>query len=56
MKVREFEDLKDKFISSNLEKKIEIYKYTEELTLSQYKELLRNFPYSEIGKLEKSLA
>ena len=51
----EFKKLKSDFISANTDKKIELYAGAVGLTQNQYKELLREFPYNEIGRLEKAL-
>lgn len=56
MEIKEFEKLKEEFIHSDTDKKVEIYITTEGLTQFQYKELLKRFPYNEIDKLEKALA
>lgn len=56
MEKSKFEELKQEFINSDTDKKIEIYIATEGLTQAQYKELLKVYPYSEIDKLEEALA
>lgn len=56
MELRAFEEFKEDFINADTNKKIEMYISTEGLTQYQYKELLKNFPYNEIDKLEKALA
>ncbi len=56
MESLEFEKLKEEFINSDTDKKIELYVTVEGLTINQYKELLREFPYNEIEKLEQALA
>lgn len=56
MEKTEFEKLKQEFINSDTDKKIEIYVTTEGLTQLQYKELLKVYPYKEIDKLERALA
>ena len=52
----QFEKLKEEFINSDTDKKVEIYITTEGLTRGQYKELLKAFPFNELEKLEKALA
>lgn len=56
MDKQEFEKIKQEFISSDTDKKIEIYTTVQGLTQTQYKELLKFYPYKEIDKLEKALA
>lgn len=56
MELMEFKEFKEEFINADTDKKIEMYISTEGLTQHQYKELLREFPYNEIDKLEKALA
>ena len=51
----EFEKVKTEFAQGDIDKKIDLYIYTEGLTQVQYKELLKMFPYNEIHKLEKAL-
>ncbi len=56
MNISDFEKLKQEFINSDLNKKIELYIKAEDLTQTQYKELLKLYPYKEIDKLEKALS
>ena len=56
MDLMEFKRFKEEFIRADTDKKIEMYAHAEGLTSYQYKELLREFPYNEIDKLEKALA
>ncbi len=56
MELMKFQRFKEDFINADTDKKIEMYISTEGLTQYQYKELLKEFPYSEIDKLEKALA
>lgn len=51
-----FSKLKTDFKAASTDKKIEIYTTVEGLTQTQYKELLRDFPYGEISKLERALS
>lgn len=51
----EFSKLKLKFIQANLDEKIAIYTQTPGLTTPQYKELLQNYPYQQLDKLEAEL-
>ena len=55
MELQEFKKLKGDFVSANTDKKIEMYTRAQGLTQTQYKELLREFPYNEIGRLERAL-
>ncbi|MDY7795235.1 hypothetical protein U0G23_11940 [Clostridioides difficile] len=50
-----FEDLKNKFINSDLDEKIRIYTTTEGLSVEQFKELLKYYPIQHLSKLEKEL-
>lgn len=56
MDKQEFEKLKLKFINGDIDTKIKIYTQTKGLTNTQYRELLRVYPYSQIDKLESALA
>lgn len=56
MEDREFNEIKKKFEEADTKGKIDIYVSAQGLTNEQYKELLRLYPYSEIGELEKALA
>lgn len=56
MEIKEFDQLMKTYISSDVDSKINIYCSTQELSQDQYLELLRNFPRSEIKKLERVLA
>ncbi len=51
----EFSKLKLKFIQADLNEKIALYTQTPGLTNPQYKELLQNYPYDQIAKLEAAL-
>ena len=50
-----FEALKKRFNAADTDTKIDIYVNGEELTHSQYKELLRMFPLSDLKRLEAAL-
>nr|WP_074073878.1 hypothetical protein [Clostridioides difficile] len=50
-----FEDLKNKFINSDLDEKIRIYTTTEGLSVEQFKELLKYYPIQHLSKLENCL-
>lgn len=52
----DFEMVKQRFINSDLEGKIEIYTTTQGLSVDQFKELLRHFPLQHLDKLEKAMA
>jgi hypothetical protein len=51
-----FEALKTEFKKADTDRKIAIYVDAEELTQTQYKELLQMFPLSDLNKLEAALA
>jgi hypothetical protein len=48
----QFNELKERFINSNLDEKVRIYTTTQGLTEAQYTELLKNFPLQHLDKLE----
>lgn len=56
MKNSDFAKLKNEFLKADLERKIEIYAYTENLTEKQYKQLLMNYPADKLDLLEKALS
>ncbi len=51
----EFQQMCEKFEKADVDGKIKIYVTAEGLNQSQYKELLRMFPVSELAKLEAAL-
>ena len=51
-----FYEIKEKFISADLDTKIKIYTTVKGLSVEQYKELLRVFPIKHLNKLEKAMA
>ena len=51
-----FSEIKEKFKSSDLQDKIEIYTTTQGLTVDQFKELLGMFPIQHLDKLERAMA
>ena len=55
MKLEEFQKMKEEFKGADIDKKIELYISAEDLTRTQYRELLLLFPRSELGRLEKAL-
>jgi len=55
MEIAEFEDLKLKFKHADTDTKISMYVEAEQLTQTQYKELLRMFPLNDLNKLEAAL-
>ena len=55
MDTQGFEALKRRFNSADTETKIDMYVEAEELTHSQYKELLRMFPLQDLHRLEAAL-
>ena len=56
MELNAFEIMKRDFRSADIDTKIDMYVSAEELTLTQYKELLKMFPLNELGRLEEALA
>ncbi|RDY28579.1 hypothetical protein CHL78_005165 [Romboutsia weinsteinii] len=50
-----FEEIKTKFINSDLDEKIRIYTSTEGLSVEQFRELLKYYPIQYLSKLEKAL-
>ncbi|WP_236909419.1 hypothetical protein [Clostridium sp. Cult3] len=50
-----FEEIKERFNSANVDEKIEIYTTVRGLTVEQYKELLRMFPIKYLDRLEKAM-
>jgi len=55
MELTVFEALKTKFKNADTDTKIKIYVDAEDLTQTQYKELLRMFPLDDLHKLETAL-
>lgn len=55
MEVNEFVKLRNEFEKADLQRKIEIYAYTENLTQEQYKSLLMLYPMDKLVELEKAL-
>ena len=55
MNQNEFENYRTSFQEADVDNKIEMYASAEGLTQDQYKELLRFFPLTELGRLEKAL-
>lgn len=51
-----FEHIKERFITADLDDKINIYTTVQGLSVEQYKELLRYFPIKHLGKLEKAMS
>jgi len=56
MEIKAFNALKSRFSMASTDDKIEMYVEAEDLTQSQYKELLRMFPLKDLHKLEMALA
>ena len=50
-----FEALKTRFRTADTDTKINLYVEAEDLTHSQYKELLRMFPLKDLHRLETAL-
>lgn len=55
MELSEFNKFKEKFENANVDEKIDLYAYTTGLTQTQYKQLLKLFPFQYIDRLEKAL-
>ena len=55
MDIQRFEMLKNRFRTADTDTKINLYVEAEDLTQSQYKELLRMFPLKEMHRLEAAL-
>ena len=55
MELTAFETLKSQFSHADTDTKIKMYVDAEDLTQTQYKELLRLFPLSDLDKLEVAL-
>ena len=55
MRIGDFIKLKEEFINSDTEGKIDIYINAGDLTQFQYRELLKEFPIDELDKLEMAL-
>jgi len=56
MENQAFSTLKSRFDAADTDAKIDIYIEAEDLTQSQYKELLRLFPLKDLHRLEAALA
>jgi hypothetical protein len=56
MEKKAFESMKAIFRNADTDTKISMYIEAEDLTQSQYKELLRLFPLNALHKLEEALA
>ena len=55
MESQKFDALKRRFNAADTDAKIDIYVDAEDLTQSQYKELLRLFPLEDLHRLEAAL-
>lgn len=56
MENTEFSRLVEEFKRESTEGKIRLYTSSSGLSMDQYKELLKLYPYNEIDRLEKALA
>ncbi len=54
--IENFEHIKERFITADLDDKINIYTTVQGLSVEQYKELLRFFPLKHLGELEKAMS
>ena len=50
-----FEEIKEQFINADLEEKIRLYTTSQNLTVDQFKELLKYFPIKHLEQLEKAM-
>ena len=55
MELTAFESMKVKFRSADTDTKISMYVSAENLTQTQYRELLQLFPLKELSRLEAAL-
>ena len=55
MELFDFDRIRTEFETADVDKKIDIYCTTENLTQEQYKQLLRLFPIGELDRLEAAL-
>ena len=55
MELTAFESLKAQFQKADLDTKIDMYISAEGLSQTQYRELLKLFPLSELKRLEEAL-
>ena len=55
MDIQRFEELKSRFKTADTDAKINMYIEADDLTQSQYKELLRMFPLKDLQQLEVAL-
>ncbi len=53
--IQNFEHIKERFISADLDDKINIYTTVQGLSVDQYKELLKYFPLKHLAKLEQAM-
>lgn len=51
-----FEEIKQRFINSDVDGKVQIYTTTQGLSVEQFKELLKHFPLQHLDKLERAMA
>jgi len=56
MELTAFETLKSKFRDADVDTKIDMYIQAEELSQTQYRELLKMFPLDALNRLEEALA
>ncbi len=55
MNFKEFKSLKEKFQKSSTENKIKLYVGNDDLSETQYKQLLKEFPLDKLDDLEKAI-
>lgn len=51
-----FQEIKQRFQTADLDEKIKIYTTTQGLSVDQFKELLRMFPIQHLDKLERAMS
>ena len=56
MELTAFENMKQRFLNSSVDDKIDMYIEAEGLSQTQYKELLKLFPLNELNRLEEALS
>lgn len=55
-KQSDFEKIRDQFIKADLDEKIRLYTTSQNLSVEQFRELLKYFPLKHLAELEKAMA
>lgn len=50
-----FQHILERFKEADVNQKIELYTTVKDLSVEQYKELLKYFPIKELGRLEQAM-